>query len=106
MPIYEYECKKCGRKFEEFSSSITKAKKPKCECGSRSVQKLISNTSFILKGSGWYVTDYKNRSKTPKEKKVKNKAASKTTAESKEKTTTKKETSSEKKKTTETKKEK
>ncbi len=57
MPIYEYECPKCG--VMEVSQRITEDALTKCpSCKRRKVKKLISNTSFQLKGSGWYVTDY------------------------------------------------
>ena len=57
MPIYEYECPKCG--VMEVSQRITEDPLAKCpQCKRRKVKKLISNTSFQLKGSGWYVTDY------------------------------------------------
>jgi putative FmdB family regulatory protein len=57
MPIYEYRCQDCG-KVHEFIQKFSDAPKTECpECGGR-LEKLISNTSFVLKGSGWYVTDY------------------------------------------------
>ena len=57
MPIYEYECSKCG--VMEVTQRITEDALAKCpQCKRRKVKKLISNTSFQLKGSGWYVTDY------------------------------------------------
>jgi len=56
MPIYEYRCEHCGD-FEEMQriTDPPLARCPKCR---RKVKRLISNTSFQLKGSGWYVTDY------------------------------------------------
>ena len=60
MPIYEYHCKKCESNFE-IMQKFQDAPLKKCpNCGGRA-QKLISNTSFILNGSGWYVTDYGNK---------------------------------------------
>ena len=56
MPIYEYECGKCG--VFETSQRISDAPLTKCPTCRRKVRRLISNTSFQLKGSGWYVTDY------------------------------------------------
>ena len=56
MPVYEYECGKCGV-FEQ-SQRITDPALTKCPTCRRKVRRLISNTSFQLKGSGWYVTDY------------------------------------------------
>ena len=56
MPIYEYRCQRCGV-FEEIQR-ITDQPLERCpQCG-RKVRRLISSTSFHLKGSGWYVTDY------------------------------------------------
>ncbi|HMK36720.1 MAG TPA: zinc ribbon domain-containing protein [Desulfomonilaceae bacterium] len=57
MPIYEYRCEKCGNEFEEwqkFSDPVV----DKCpSCGGLS-RRLISQSTFVLKGTGWYVTDY------------------------------------------------
>ena len=54
MPIYEYRCKKCGKTFE-YMQRMSDAPKKKCEaCGASALERLISNTSFQLKGSGWY----------------------------------------------------
>ena len=61
MPIYEYECRKCGgitEVFQKFSDSPLK----KCNKCSGKVHKLISHSTFHLKGTGWYVTDYANKS--------------------------------------------
>jgi putative FmdB family regulatory protein len=61
MPLYEYECKKCGHRFEriqKFSDPMVK----KCpECGGK-VEQTISAPAVQFKGSGWYVTDYAKRS--------------------------------------------
>jgi putative FmdB family regulatory protein len=56
MPIYEYECGKCG--VFEHSQRISDAALSKCPTCRRKVRRLISSTSFQLKGTGWYVTDY------------------------------------------------
>jgi putative FmdB family regulatory protein len=56
MPIYEYECQKCGT--FEVTQRITEKSLSKCPTCKNKVKKLISNTSFQLKGTGWYVTDY------------------------------------------------
>jgi putative FmdB family regulatory protein len=57
MPIYEYRCLKCERQFE-LVRKFSDAPLSICpECGGE-LKKLISPTSFVLKGSGWYVTDY------------------------------------------------
>ena len=56
MPIYEYQCAACGRVVEKWQK-IAEEPLTTCSCGG-SLSKLISNCSFSLKGSGWYVTDY------------------------------------------------
>lgn len=62
MPIYEYECAKCGNQTEvlqKFSDlPITE-----CESCHGKMKKLISQNTFHLKGTGWYVTDYASDSK-------------------------------------------
>ena len=60
MPTYEYECQKCGHTFE-LSQSIKAAPVKKCpKCKKDSAKRLISaGGGFILKGSGFYATDYK-----------------------------------------------
>ena len=58
MPIYEYYCESCGHEFETLQR-ITDEPIRKCEkCGKMKAKRSISRTSFVLKGSGWYVTDY------------------------------------------------
>lgn len=56
MPIYEYRCEQCGD-FEQ-SQRISDPPLSRCPKCRRKVRRLISNTSFQLKGSGWYITDY------------------------------------------------
>jgi putative FmdB family regulatory protein len=61
LPIYEYRCENCGHQFEiiqKFSDSPLEL----CEKCQGHLSKLISQTSFQFKGSGWYVTDYANKS--------------------------------------------
>ncbi len=62
MPIYEYRCDKCGD--FEVTQRITEDPLKKCPTCRRKVRKLISNTSFQLKGSGWYITDYARKGST------------------------------------------
>lgn len=57
MPIYEYQCDSCGAQRELFVRS-TDAPLPKCLDCRKKMRRVISQTAFILKGSGWYVTDY------------------------------------------------
>ena len=56
MPTYEYDCGTCGT--FEVTQRITDKPLRRCPTCKGKVRKLISNTSFQLKGSGWYVTDY------------------------------------------------
>jgi putative FmdB family regulatory protein len=58
MPIYEYECEKCGKTFEIFQKMSDKPL-TECQICKGKLNKLISQCSFQLKGTGWYVTDYK-----------------------------------------------
>ncbi len=72
MPIYEYECTKCG-KHHEIMQKITAKPLSECsECGGK-MKKMISSSSFVLKGTGWYATDYaagKSASVSPKAEKA------------------------------------
>ena len=56
MPIYEYQCPKCG--VFEVTQRITETPLKECPTCKADVHRIISHTSFILKGSGWYATDY------------------------------------------------
>src|SRR5688500_7054998 len=53
MPIYEYRCKDCGSEFE-YQQRMSEAAKTQCERCAGVLEKLISRSSFHLKGSGWY----------------------------------------------------
>jgi len=61
VPIYEYQCSKCGEIFEAFQKINDKPLKQCKFCHSK-VERLISQTSFQLKGGGWYLTDYARKS--------------------------------------------
>jgi len=63
MPIYEYECSKCGE-IEEVFQKFSDKPLVKCKRCSGRLHKIISHSSFHLKGTGWYVTDYANKSRT------------------------------------------
>ena len=63
MPIYEYECTSCGNVEEALQKFSDKPLK-KCRHCSGKLHKLVSQSSFHLKGTGWYVTDYANNSKS------------------------------------------
>jgi putative FmdB family regulatory protein len=74
MPVYEYECTKCGRVEEAFQRFSDKPLSKCRQCSGR-LHKLISQSAFHLKGSGWYVTDYTNKSKTSASKSQKAESA-------------------------------
>lgn len=57
MPVYEYKCLKCGKQIEVMQK-ISDDPLSECESCGGELKKLITNTSFVLKGGGWYVTDY------------------------------------------------
>ena len=78
MPIYEYACNKCGHESELWQKITDKPARTCPHCGARGLKRLISNTTFKLKGTGWYVTDYTNKkppsaSSSPKPKSEKSK---------------------------------
>ncbi|MBW1777001.1 MAG: zinc ribbon domain-containing protein [Deltaproteobacteria bacterium] len=62
MPVYEYECTQCGQ-IEEAFQKFSDKPLTRCRHCSGRLRKLISRSTFHLKGTGWYVTDYANRSK-------------------------------------------
>jgi len=98
MPIYEYRCDKCGD--FEATQRITDKPLSRCPTCKGKVKKLISNTSFQLKGTGWYVTDYARKDKSSgtsdngSTSKSESKPASETKSEAKEKPAEKKESKS------------
>jgi putative FmdB family regulatory protein len=92
MPIYEYKCRKCGRQFEAFQG-ITDPELKSCKFCKGKVQKLVSLSSFSLKGSGWYVTDYKGKKPLATAKTEKAKPSESSTTKETAKTETSKKTS-------------
>jgi len=69
MPIYEYQCDKCGHEFEREQRMADPPVKTCPECKARRVTKLISRSSFVLKGGGWYADGYSDPSKPDDAKK-------------------------------------
>jgi putative FmdB family regulatory protein len=98
MPIYEYQCEKCGT--FEVTQRITEKPLGKCPTCKSKVRKLISNTSFQLKGTGWYITDYarkgkgESKSENGSKPSAESKTASKSTSESKKESKTESSSSS------------
>src|SRR5437899_3812411 len=69
MPTYEYKCDACGHAFERFQSITADPIKRCPECGKAKVRRLIgTGAGMIFKGSGFYVTDYRDQSYTDKAK--------------------------------------
>ncbi len=66
MPIYEYMCEKCSHEFEREQRITDDPVKTCPKCRSRRVKKLISQTSFVLKGGGWYSDLYSSPGKDAK----------------------------------------
>jgi putative FmdB family regulatory protein len=64
MPLYEYECEKCGHRFEKIQKFSDRMVKKCPECGGK-VEQMISAPAVQFKGSGWYVTDYAKKSPAP-----------------------------------------
>ena len=63
MPIYEYECGACGER-REFIQKFSDGPKRKCPaCGASRLKRLVSAAAFHLKGTGWYVTDFRDKDK-------------------------------------------
>ena len=64
MPLYEYQCKQCGHRFEKIQSFSAPEEK-ECPACKGEVERLISAPAIQFKGAGWYVNDYAGRSKAP-----------------------------------------
>ncbi len=64
MPLYEYQCKKCGHRFEKIQKFSDRMVKKCPDCGGV-VEQMISAPAVQFKGSGWYVTDYAKKSSSP-----------------------------------------
>jgi len=70
MPIYEYRCESCGAELEKIQK-FSDAPLTDCPaCGKASLKKLVSASSFRLKGTGWYETDFKNKNKSSSDAKT------------------------------------
>lgn len=69
MPIFEYECLKCGKKTEKLQRNGDKPLEACPVCGGE-VTKLISAPMIQFKGTGWYVTDYQKKDKEKSKKDI------------------------------------
>lgn len=104
MPTYEYECLKCGSRFEEIRKFSDAPLTKHDGCGGK-VKKLLSAPAFQFKGTGWYITDYARKGKdgggkkSDGEPKKEAKAESKSETKAESKTETKAESTSKETKT-------
>ena len=81
MPTYDYLCHACGHRFEKFQSIMAEPVRVCPVCGEKQVTRLLTGgAGLIFKGSGFYITDYKNAKASPSKKNEK------TGAEKKKKT--------------------
>ncbi len=91
MPTYDYQCDDCGHVFEAFQR-MSEAPLTECpECGGQVKRKIGTGAGLIFKGSGFYITDYKDGKKTSKSKtndgsEKKSKESSKTASKNEVKT--------------------
>jgi putative FmdB family regulatory protein len=96
VPIYEYRCQHCGHQLEVIQK-FSDLPLTSCEnCGKNTLEKMVSLSAFQLKGTGWYVTDFKNSQPNGREK---NEVATSTKEGSSESKTDTKSDSSTKEKT-------
>jgi putative FmdB family regulatory protein len=63
VPIYEYRCDACDHRLEAIQKISDAPLKTCPECGTDALRKLISAAAFVLKGTGWYVTDFRDKDK-------------------------------------------
>ena len=82
MPIYEYQCQKCGHHLEALQKISDKPLRECPECGKHQLKRLMSAPLFRLAGSGWYETDFKS-DKENKRNLVGDKGESEASAEAK-----------------------
>ena len=75
MPIYEYQCKICGHQLEILQKFSDEPLTECPECNKPTLNKLVSATTFQLKGTGWYATDFRDKGKPKKEESSKEGAA-------------------------------
>jgi putative FmdB family regulatory protein len=82
MPVYEYQCLKCGSRFEEIQKFSDEPIRKHDGCGGK-VNRLLSAPAFQFKGSGWYITDYARKGKDGGGKNADRESKTETTAEAK-----------------------
>ena len=75
MPMYEYDCEKCGS-HTEVIQKVSDAPLKRCQKCRGKLEKMVSRTSFQLKGSGWYLSDYSRKSNASSADKAEKKSES------------------------------
>lgn len=75
MPIYEYECTRCGKR-SEVVQKVSESPLRKCKSCGGALKKILSPPALHFKGAGWYVTDYARKSASGEEEKMKEKKKS------------------------------
>ena len=88
MPLYEYNCHRCGKNFEVIQKFIDQPLTIHEECGG-DVERIVSAPALQFKGSGWYVTDYARNGKSGKGAKSESETSAKTETKSETKTESK-----------------
>ncbi len=94
MPIYEYQCNSCHHQFDVLQKFSDEPIKTCPECAKDEVVRLVSAAGFQLKGTGWYVTDFKDKGKKPETKSAEKSTSTETTKSSSEAKTTETKSSS------------
>lgn len=99
MPLYEFECKSCHT-LVEYLMKMSDPNPTTCEsCGAESLSKIVSKSNFVLKGQGWYETDFKDKPKKDSGSNANSTASSKETKKSDSDSTEAKQTKTEAKST-------
>ena len=80
MPLYEYRCKSCGSTIEVIQKFSDRALRKCAEC-SGPLEKLVSRSSFHLKGGGWYINDYSSSKSASKPASPSTESKTKTTCD-------------------------
>lgn len=70
MPLYEYECDACGKRFEVIQKFSDTSVDTCTACGKGPVRRLPSSPAIQFKGTGWYITDYAQKQKATSEAKT------------------------------------
>lgn len=82
MPLYEYACDACGRRFELIRKFSDPPVDTCFSCGGSPVRKLLSSPAIQFKGTGWYITDYARKGQSDKSEETSKDSAAKTDSSS------------------------